>query len=171
MKVTLKLLRFDEIALVNGIKLDEHDEDLAGGGMATIYERLRRRPELSSYHPFLVTVGRTTVGFLMLREGQALPSWANPGAISLHNFRIGRKAQGRGFGTAALALAAVWISVHRPGSSTLMLSVNAENASALRLYHRCGFESSGPSFVGRLGTEIVLSCDVSELLNRYVADE
>lgn len=170
MKIALKLLQIDEIASVTGIELDEHDEDLAGGGMVMIYERLRRRPEPSSCHPFLVTVDRVTVGFLMLREGPALPSWANPDAISLHNFRISRKAQGRGFGTAAIALAAVWIAVHRPGSSALTLSVNEDNSSALRLYRRCGFASSGCSFAGRLGTEIVLSCDVSQLLKKYVAD-
>ncbi|MDH4989131.1 GNAT family N-acetyltransferase [Aminobacter anthyllidis] len=169
MKITLKLLRFDEIASVDGIELDEHDEEVAGGSMATIFERLSGRLELSSCHPFLVTVERTTVGFLMLREGQALPSWANPDAISLHNFRISRQAQGRGIGTAALALAAVWIAVHRPGSSSLTLSVNEENSSALRLYRRFGFQTSG-HFVGRLGTELVLSCDVSELLKKYVAD-
>ncbi|MBT1155872.1 GNAT family N-acetyltransferase [Aminobacter anthyllidis] len=168
MKIALKLLHIDEIASVTGIELDEHDEDLAGGSMTTIYERLRRRPELSSCHPFIVTVECTTVGFVMLREGPALPYWAKPGAISLHNFRISRKAQGRGFGTAAMALAAVWIAVHRPGSSSLTLSVNEDNSSALRLYRRCGFETSG-HFVGRLGTELVLSCDVSELLKKYVA--
>lgn len=94
MKITLKLLRFDEIASVDGIELDEHDEEVAGGSMATIFERLSGRLELSSCHPFLVKVERTTVGFLMLREGQALPSWANPDAISLHNFRISRQARG-----------------------------------------------------------------------------
>ncbi|CAN7326461.1 GNAT family N-acetyltransferase [Aminobacter sp. LjRoot7] len=170
MKIALKLLQIDEVASVTGIELDEHDEDLAGGSMATIYKRLRRRPEPSLCHPFLVTVDCATVGFLMLREGSALPYWANPGSISLHNFRINRKAQGRGFGTAALALAAVWIAVHRPGNSALTLSVNEENSSALRLYRRCGFESSGCSFAGRLGAEIVLTCDVSELLKKFVAD-
>jgi len=171
MKVTLKLLRMDQIASVNGIELDERDEDLAGGNMAAVSDRLLGRPGLNSHHPFLVAAESTTVGFLMLREGPALPSWANPGAISLHNFRISRTARGRGFGTAALALAAVWISVHRPRISTLTLSVNEENESAARLYRRCGFETSGPSFFGRLGTEIVLSCEISELLQNYIADD
>jgi hypothetical protein len=71
---------------------------------------------------------------------------------------------------AYLAVAQPVLAVHRPGSSALTLSVNEENSNALRLYRRCGFVSSGTSFMGRLGTEIVLSCDVSELLKKYVAD-
>ncbi|MBB6468575.1 ribosomal protein S18 acetylase RimI-like enzyme [Aminobacter lissarensis] len=169
MKITLKLLRVDEIASVDGIKLDERNEELADGSITTIFERLGGRLEISSCHPFLVTVELAPVGFLMLREGQALPSWAKPGEMSLHNFRISRQIQGRGIGTAALALAAVWIAVHRPGSSSLNLSVNEENSSALRFYRRCGFETSG-HFVGRLGMELVLSCDVSQLLKKYLAD-
>lgn len=170
MKVVLEVLRIEEIASVQGIELTEREEDLAGGSMATLSDRLKGRSDLNFHHPFVVTAEGRAVGFLMLREQSALPSWATTGAISLHNFRISRHAQGRGFGTAALALAAIWTAVHRPASTTLVLSVNEENESAIRLYGRCGFKCSGLPILGRLGTEIILSCDVSELLQNYIAD-
>ncbi len=169
MKVALRLLQLDDVAAVNGIDLDEGDENLAGGNMATVSGRLRHRSDPQAHHPFLITVERKTVGFMMLREGPALPSWAPPDAISLHNFRISRQVQGRGYGTAALVLAARWIAVYRAEFSELVLSVNEENISAIRLYLRCGFRSSDLPFVGRLGTEFVLSCSVDELAQKHFA--
>jgi hypothetical protein len=85
MKIALRSLELDEIAAVDGIELDEGDEDLAGGNMERVLERVRG-PDKRTHHPFVIIVERVIVGFFMLREGSALPPWANPDAITLHNF-------------------------------------------------------------------------------------
>lgn len=165
MKVGLRLLQLDEIATGHGIKLDEREEDFAGGSMETVFERLKGASSPHAYHPFLV-VADEVVGFFMLREGPALPTWAKSNAISLHNFRISTHMQGRGYGAAALVLGARWITVHRSEVSELMLSVNAENTIARSFYTRHGFKDVGVDFEGRLGKELVLSCYVAELATR-----
>lgn len=170
MKVSLGLLQLDEIAAVHGIKLDEREEDFAGGSMETVFERLKDTSSPHAYHPFLVIAGEV-VGFFMLREGPALPTWAKSDVISLHNFRISTHMQGRGYGAAALILGARWIAVHRSEVSELMLSVNDENTGALGFYTRHGFKHAGIVFEGRLGKELVLSCYVGELAKQPVRGE
>jgi ribosomal protein S18 acetylase RimI-like enzyme len=170
-KIALSSLKLDRITAVEGIELDPGEEDFAGGKMQRVFERLGANPDPRTHHPFLVIIEREVVGFLMSREGAALPVWANPDAISLHNFRMSRHIQGRGHGTSALVLAARWITFHRPDIFELMLSVNAENTRASRLYQRCGFRAAGRSFDGRLGREFVLSCNVIELAARPVPDD
>jgi ribosomal protein S18 acetylase RimI-like enzyme len=170
MKVSLRLLQLDEMASVSGVKLDEGDEDFAGGSMETVFERLKGAPNPHAFHPFLVIAGKV-VGFFMLREGPALPVWAKSDVISLHNFRISKHTQGRGYGAAALVLGARWIAAHRPDVSALMLSVNEENANARGFYTRYGFKDAGIAFEGRLGKELVLSCCVAELAARQLPGE
>lgn len=107
MKATLRLLKLNEIVAVDGIELDERDEDLAGGSMETVFERLRRRSDTQAHHPFLVAVESKTVGFLMPREGGR----RRPGRIRTRSASttsaLASKLQGRGYGTAALVLAAL----------------------------------------------------------------
>lgn len=169
MKVCLRSLQLYEIASVSGIELDEGEEDLAGGPMEMVFERLKDTPSPHACHPFLV-IARDVVGFFMLREMPASPAWAKPDAISLHNFRISRQMQGRGYGTAALILGAHWISVHRPTVGELMLSVNKENTSARGFYTHHGFKDAGADFEGRLGKEFVLSCRVEKLAAQPVPE-
>ncbi|PSJ56241.1 GNAT family N-acetyltransferase [Pseudaminobacter soli (ex Li et al. 2025)] len=168
MQVTLRSIAISEIPTLAGTDLFESDENFAGGSLLAIFNRLRSRPDLEAHHPFVVMDERQAVGFFMLREGTALPQWAHPRAISLHNFRINKQSRGRGYGVAGLVLASQWIAVHRFEIVKLMLSINVENASAYRLYLRCGFKEVGLSFEGRLGIETVLSCGVSELAAKHV---
>ncbi|MDH6234886.1 ribosomal protein S18 acetylase RimI-like enzyme [Mesorhizobium soli] len=170
MKIALRLLELDEIAPVDGIELDEGDEDFAGGNMERVLERVGG-PDIRTHHPFVIIVAREVVGFFMLREGSALPPWADPDAITVHNFRISKQMQWKGYGTAALVLAARWVAVRRAGVAKLMLSVNVDNTGASRLYLRCGFKDLGLPLEGRLGTEVVLSCSMAELAAKHVPVE
>lgn len=166
MEVSLKPIDPAEIATISGIELSANEEDFAGGSMTAIAERLKARPNSEGCFPFLIMADRKIAGFLMLRSGQALPDWAAPDAVSLHNFRIGRKMQEKGCGTKAVALAAGWIAAHWPQASRLMLSVNVENVVAKKFYLRCGFQETGESHKGRLGLEDILSCRISELMRK-----
>jgi len=166
MEVALKQIDLAEIATLVGIELSAREEEFAGGSMTAIAERLNARPNAEGCFPFLITADHKIAGFLMLRKGQALPEWAAPDAVSLHNFRISRNIQGRGCGTAAVVLAAHWIAAHWPQASKLMLSVNVENTTAREFYRRCGFQETGESFNGRLGAEDILSCRISDLMRK-----
>lgn len=171
MTISLRPIAFDEIPTVVGIELDDSDESRAGGSLTMVFDRLKLRSDRQLHLPFLIIAELDVVGFLMLREGAASPPWAHSGAITLHNFRISRQAQGKGYGTAALVLAARWIVEHRCESAKMMLSVNSENLKAVRFYLRCGFGHSGLSFEGRLGTEIVLSARASQIVKRHVTGD
>lgn len=166
MEVALKQIDRAEIATLTGIELNARDEDFAGGSMTAIAERLNARPNAEGCFPFLITADHKIARFLMLRKGQALPEWAAPDAVSLHNFRISRNMQEKGCGTTAVVLAARWIAAHWPHASKLMLSVNLENTTAREFYLRCGFQETGESWNGRLGMEAIFSCWISDLMRK-----
>jgi cysteine synthase A len=171
MNVRLQPLQLDEIASVNDVELEERDLNFAGGSLKMVFERLKENTNPHAHLPFLIIVDREVAGFFMLREGPALPPWAPPGAISLHNLRISEKMQGRGYGGAALVLAARWIALNRSRLSQVMLSANVENDGAIRFYRRWGFKDFGLSFEGRLGREATLSCGVAELAAKELPGE
>lgn len=166
MKVALKQIGPTEVATVNGIELSASEEEFAGGSLNAIAERLKNGAHTQNSFPFLIMADKKIAGFLMLRNGQALPDWAPPGVFSLHNFRLSRKIQGRGYGTSAVVLAAHWIADHFPQTAQLMASVNVENLVARNFSRRCGFEDTEMFFAGRLGKEIILSCQISDLLQK-----
>ncbi|MGS1097241.1 GNAT family N-acetyltransferase (plasmid) [Aquamicrobium terrae] len=164
MEVSLKQIQHAEIVTISGIELSAREEDFAGGSMTAIAGRLKARPNSEDCLPFLIMADCKIAGFLMLRKGQALPDWAAPDAVSLHNFRISGNMQGRGCGTTAVVRAARWIATHWPQASKLMLSVNVDNFAARGFYLRCGFQETTESHNGRLGVEHIMSCRVSDLM-------
>ncbi len=166
MEVSLKQITHAEVATIAGIELSTREEDFAGGSMGAIAERLKARQASEDYVPFLIMADRKIAGFLMLRKGHALPGWAVPNAVSLHNFRICGNMQGRGCGKTTVILAAHWIAARWPQASMLMLSVNVENFAAKEFYLRCGFQDTGETHYGRLGVEDIMSCRISDLLRQ-----
>lgn len=166
MDVSLKQIDPAEIATIAGIELSATEEDFAGGSMIGIAGRLKARPNSEGCFPFLIIADCKIAGFLMLRKGQALPDWAAPDAATLHNFRISGDMQRRRCGATAVFRAARWIATHWPQASKLMLSVNVENVIAREFYLRCGFQETGESHNGRLGVEDILSCRVSDLMQK-----
>jgi cysteine synthase A len=161
--IVLKLLDIDDWHLLAAIELDREQEDFAGGSLEKIFRSLQLSQHPDAQHPFAVIVDGTAAGFFVLREGPALPAWAYENAITLHSFRVSRSLQGRGYGTAALDLAARWIKANRPNVRHLMLTVNAENPQAGALYLRCGFRTTAAIFQGRIGRERVLIGDIATL--------
>jgi RimJ/RimL family protein N-acetyltransferase len=164
--IVLKLLDVGDWHLVAAIELDREQEDFAGGSLEKIFRSLQLSEHPDDRRPFAVIVNGRTAGFFVLREGPALPEWACENAMTLHSFRVSKSLQGRGYGTAALVLAARWIRANRPNIRHLMLTVNAENPQASSLYLRCGFRTTGVIFQGRIGRERVLACDIDALARR-----
>lgn len=161
MAVRLQELALDQRDLLTGIAMDPGEEAFAGGNLDSIFEQMRTPPQ--GRIPFALLDGDSVVGFLLAREGAALPDWVGQGRMSLHNLRIDVLARGRGFGQAALRLAGQWIIRKRPAVTHVMSSVNIANTPALRLNLACGFAPTGEMVDGRLGRQIILSVPVARL--------
>lgn len=158
-----ELLLSDE-HLVATVYLDEGQREFSGGHTHEIFDRLRSNPYPSALHPFIVIHDESAIGFFVLKEAPALPAWALPDVMTLHNFRVGSQFQRRGFGAATVRKAAQWVADNRPSISQLMLSVNAENEPAFILYQSCGFHPIGTLFEGRIGPERIMVGEIATIL-------
>jgi RimJ/RimL family protein N-acetyltransferase len=105
----------------------------------------------------------TVVGFIVAREGAALPDWAEQDCMTLNNLRIDNRFQGRGYGKAAIRLAAQWIARERPSVTRVMSSVNVDNLPAFQLNVACGFSFSGRTVGGRLGRQKIMIAPIARL--------
>lgn len=102
---------------------------------------------------FALMADEQPVGFLLLKRGIYLPAWADADAATLHALQIDRRMQGHGLGKACMqalpsAARRVW-----PDIKQLMLSVDAENTTALGLYLSQGWVDTGEAYRGRIGYE------------------
>ncbi|MFH1340431.1 MAG: hypothetical protein ABIL01_04325, partial [Pseudomonadota bacterium] len=77
MAVSLRVLGFDDEALVAGISVDPDKESYSGGPMGDIFDQLRASPPRQT--PFALADGDRIVGFIVAREEAALPVWAEKG--------------------------------------------------------------------------------------------
>ncbi len=161
MTIRLQELRLDQRELVAGITMDPGQEAFAGGTLDEVFNQIGKPPH--GQIPFALFDKTEAVGFLIAREGAALPNWVGRGCMSLHNLRIDARAQGRGYGKAALRLAGQWIARIRPEVTQVMSSVNVRNVPALRLNLACGFAPTGEMIEGRIGRQIVLGVSVERL--------
>lgn len=148
------------------IDIDEGHLAFCGGDAHELFDRLRRSPHRKEIHPFLVNRENTTAGFVVLREGSALPVWAPSDVVTLHNLRIGNRFRRQGYGQAAVQTAGRWIAAQRPIVTTVMLSVNLDNEAAIALYLSCGFAPTGAMVSGRIGPECLMQAEISTILGR-----
>ncbi|TPN37869.1 GNAT family N-acetyltransferase [Mesorhizobium sp. B2-3-3] len=158
--ISLRRVGLSDRAAVERLLLDPEQEQFAGL-VDVVFDELRNSPHPEFEHPFAIVAASETVGFFVLREKQAVPQWAPPGVVTLHSFRIGRTAQGRGYGRAGAGLAIAWVRRQRPGAGKLMLAVNVRNAVARSVYLRAGFADTGVIFGGPIGDQNILAARVS----------
>ena len=161
MAVSLRVLGFDDEALVAGIAVDPDKESYSGGPMGDIFDQLRASPPRQT--PFALADGDRVVGFIVAREEAALPVWAEKGCMTLNNLRIDTRLQGRGYGKAAIRLAAQWIARERPAVTHVMSSVNIANLAAFHLNLACGLTPTGRIVEGRIGRQRIMIAPI-ELL-------
>lgn len=166
MELHLREVPLSDEQFVTAIYLDEDQQEFSGGDIWELFDRLRSIPHPEAVHPFIVAHDDSAIGFCVLREEPALPAWALPDVMTLHNFRIGRQFQRRGYGTAAVRTAARWVAENRPAVSLLMLSVNVENEPATSLYQSCGFRLTGATFDGRIGCERIMLGTIAAILTK-----
>jgi RimJ/RimL family protein N-acetyltransferase len=91
------------------------------------------------------------VGFLALKRRTKAPDWATPGAAVISGMRIDQSVQGRRLGTSALLELPAWVRHHWPECTELALSVDEDNAQAIRAYSNAGFADLGQRAQGRIG--------------------
>nr|WP_295462567.1 GNAT family N-acetyltransferase [Mesorhizobium sp.] len=161
MAVSLRVLGFDDEALVAGIAVDPDKESYAGGPIGDIFDQLRASPPRQT--PFALADGDRIVGFIVAREDAALPVWAEKGCMTLNNLRIDTRLQGRGYGKAAIRLAAQWIARERPAVTHVMSSVNVANLAAFHLNLACGLTPTGRIVEGRIGRQRIMIAPIERL--------
>ncbi|KAB2957666.1 MAG: GNAT family N-acetyltransferase [Rhizobiaceae bacterium] len=161
MAVSLLPVGFDDQALVAGIAVDPATESFAGGPIGEIFDQLRASSPRQ--HAFALVDGDRVVGFIVAREDAALPVWAERGCMTLNNLRIDRHLQGRGYGKAAIRLAAQWIARERPAVTHVMSSINVGNLPAFRLNLACGLAPTGQIVEGRFGRQRIMIAPIQRL--------
>lgn len=161
MAVSLRPIGLDDQALVAGIAVDPDTEPYSGGPIGDVFEQLGASPPRQ--HAFALVDGDRVVGFIVAREDAALPAWAERGCITLNNLRIDRRLQGRGYGKAAIRLAAQWIARERPAVTHVMSSVNVDNLAAFHLNLACGLVPTGQIVDGRIGRQKIMIAPIQRL--------
>ncbi|SMH40506.1 GNAT family N-acetyltransferase [Mesorhizobium australicum] len=161
MAVSLRPISLDDQTLVAGITVDPDTESYSGGPISDVFDQLRASPPRQ--HAFAVVDGDRVVGFIVAREEAALPAWAEKGCMTLNNLRIDRHLQGRGYGKAAIRLAAQWIARERPAITHVMSSVNVDNLAALHLNLACGLTPTGQIVEGRFGRQRIMIAPIQRL--------
>lgn len=161
MAVWLHAIGFDDREIVAGIAIEPDKEPYSGGNIDDIFDRLRLSPPRQN--PFALIDGKRVVGFIVAREGAALPVWAERDCMTLNNLRIDSRFQRRGYGKAAIRLAAQWIAQTRPSVTHVMSSVNVDNLPALHLNLACGLSPTGRIVEGRLGRQKIMIAPIERL--------
>ncbi|WP_299904770.1 GNAT family N-acetyltransferase [uncultured Paracoccus sp.] len=83
--------------------------------------------------------------------------FAHPGEIGLRGVMIDRGEQGRGTGTAAMAMLRHYLPGLYPEPPALVLTVNAINPAAIAAYTRAGFTDTGERYLGgKIGPQHVM---------------
>ena len=161
MTITLRVLGLDDEAVVADIAVDPDKTAYAGGPIGDIFKQLRASPPRQT--PLALADGDKVVGFIVAREKAALPVWAEAGCMTLNNLRIDTRLQGRGYGKAAIRLAAQWISRERPDVTHVMSSVNVANLAAFHLNLACGLTPTGRIFDGRIGPQRLMIAPIERV--------
>lgn len=102
---------------------------------------------------FVLLADEMPVGFFMLKRDDCLPHWAQAGSATLHALQIDYRQQGKGLGKACLDALPAAVHLAWPDIDQLMLSVDADNLPAMRLYASHGWVDTGEAYRGRIGFE------------------
>ncbi|AHV96235.1 GNAT family N-acetyltransferase [Paenibacillus sabinae] len=134
--------------------LPKEQEEFTGMPADTLEPALRD----VNRHPTVILDGDTAVGFFVLHGWDGIADVYRGGsrAMLFRAFLIDYASQGKGYATAALRLLPSFVSTVYPGTDEVVLSVNEENSSALRLYMTAGFQDNGLRRMGPKGPQKIL---------------
>lgn len=112
-------------------------------------------------HPIVILEKGQPAGFLVLYQGEELPSYTdNPNAILLRAYSVAVPFQGKGIAGKSLELLTDYVEGNFPHVDEVVLAVNVRNQAAQRVYLRAGFEDSGRRVIGRMGEQYVYGLKV-----------
>lgn len=109
---------------------------------------------------FVLLVDDEPKGFFMLKRRSCLPHWAAPDSATLHALQIDRRVQGKGLGRTFLQGLPQAARMKWPDIRQIMLSVDADNHSAIKLYLSQGWVDTGEAYPGRIGFERRMSVNL-----------
>ncbi|MFK7938250.1 MAG: GNAT family N-acetyltransferase [Roseovarius sp.] len=152
--VILAPLPRDAVGRVAHLNLPAHQSEF----VAPIAEMVDEPDTLQDFH--LALQADDPVGFFKIDRDYARRITRLPPAA--HGFRgllIGGQYQGQGLGRAMLMALPGYIR-QQYGVSTLWLSVDESNTSAISLYGACGWCKDADPHRGRIGLEQVMRLDI-----------
>lgn len=126
---------------------------------ATVFTRIAARNAQGDFSALPVSIlsGGKAVGLFVLDSGPDLNLWTtNTNAVFLRSLSINPAFQGQGIGTLVMQMLPEFISRHIPELTVneIVLGVNRDNTTALKLYSKIGFKAYGfnmnPPFVGQI---------------------
>ncbi|GAB5388652.1 MAG: hypothetical protein Alpg2KO_16200 [Alphaproteobacteria bacterium] len=89
------------------------------------------------------------IGIVLFKCPPASPDWVAPGCASIHGLKITHHWQGRGLGHLAFRLSVDQMKRDWPDVQKLVLAVDPDNHSALRVYKAYGMKSCVSGQTGR----------------------
>jgi diamine N-acetyltransferase len=142
-------LPFEARAQASALQVTEQQVEYAGTTEAALtqYEAASRE----EVECLVILRESAVVGLLLLKRGAKAPKWAPPSSVVMSALRVAPEAQGRGIGTAALSALPQWVRSRWPEARAVSLSVDEENAAAIRAYVKAGWVDHGVRVEGRIG--------------------
>lgn len=135
MRVCLKPIDESNFLDVFHLKLGEGQERFVSHPIRSLAQAYVYRTQCQ---PFAILDGETVVGYVMVIYDGDIPEY------DIWHMMIDASRQGRGYGRAALKLVLDYIRKKPFGhSNRVALTCNKDNANALALYTRMGFELTG----------------------------
>jgi len=123
------------------------------GDIHTALNALQVNPN-QNIRGFVLLGDERPVGFFLLKRGDCLAHWAQQDATAtLNALQIDHREQGKGLGKACLQALPAALSLKWPDITQLMLSVDADNQAAIKLYVGQGWVDTGEAYRGRIGFE------------------
>ncbi|GAA0248974.1 GNAT family N-acetyltransferase [Rhodanobacter caeni] len=126
------------------------------GAMADLLADVTQCP---GCEPMAIMCGDAPIGYYRIDPGARSVTgrdFAQP-ARGLRSLFVDEHWQGCGIGTRALALLLADLAVRHPSTRLLVLTVDDDNAAALRMYRRAGFVEDGARYHGgRCGSQRLL---------------
>lgn len=133
---------------------------------------VNRRKDLNDPDKTLLVIvdDGKTVGFFVLDYGEVIQDLTdNPNAVAIRSLSVNPDCQGKGIGTQAMQLVPDFLREYFADIDEIVLSVNAKNTAAYRVYQRAGYLDTGRMIDGAMGEQHVMSCAIT--LKRLLLSE
>ncbi|KIC30271.1 GNAT family N-acetyltransferase [Leisingera sp. ANG-M6] len=138
MPIALRPVARSEFDLVSRIEVEPDQIRFSG----TVAQAFEEDEDGVDFHAILD--GTRAVGFFKTdRLYHETYDFAEANTLGLRGFMIDRRAQGKGYATAAVAALKTYLPAQYPDRPAVVLTVNLQNPAAVRCYLKGGFQDTG----------------------------